>query len=215
MVARAPSPAPAGILAPVLGRRHKRRQRSIQRLTRIAIARPIGLSRRDYRTSNAPRALRYPQRSAACSAIPRGGYPGIRDLASLSKTLARNRKSCTGVAATKGRHLGLAPGRPTHHRLPRFGGKPLGRASGSASFFGNAGVAMTNAQEGVAVLEAAQRHLHAVTECIDYLSQVNASAALRTLAVRLQELSFREGSRASGCLPSYWPRCANRRPAAG
>jgi hypothetical protein len=29
--------------------------------------------------------------------------PGIRDLASLSKTLARNRKSCTGVAATKGR----------------------------------------------------------------------------------------------------------------
>ena len=32
-----------------------------------------------------------------------GGYsPDIRDLASLSKTLARNRKSCTGVAATKG-----------------------------------------------------------------------------------------------------------------
>jgi hypothetical protein len=25
-------------------------------------------------------------------------------------TLARNRKSCTGVAATKGRHLGFAPG---------------------------------------------------------------------------------------------------------
>jgi hypothetical protein len=24
-------------------------------------------------------------------------------------TLARNRKSCTGVAATKGRHLGFAP----------------------------------------------------------------------------------------------------------
>ena len=52
---------------------------------------------------------------------------------------------------------------------------------------------MTNAPEGVAVLEAAQQHLHAVTECIDYLSQVNASAALRTLAVRLQELSFRAG----------------------
>jgi hypothetical protein len=33
------------------------------------------------------------------------------DLVSLSKTLARNRKSCTGVAATKGRHLGFAPGR--------------------------------------------------------------------------------------------------------
>jgi hypothetical protein len=52
---------------------------------------------------------------------------------------------------------------------------------------------MTNAPEGVAVLEAAQQHLHAVTECIDYLSQVNASAALRTLAVRLRELSFRAG----------------------
>jgi hypothetical protein len=58
---------------------------------------------------------------------------------------------------------------------------------------GNGGVAMTNAPEGVAVLEAAQQHLHAVTGCIDYLSQVNASAALRTLAVRLQELSFRAG----------------------
>jgi hypothetical protein len=33
---------------------------------------------------------------------PRRVIPGIRDLASLSKTLARNRKSCTGVAATKG-----------------------------------------------------------------------------------------------------------------
>jgi hypothetical protein len=32
---------------------------------------------------------------------PRRVIPGIRDLASLSKTLARNRKSCTGVAATK------------------------------------------------------------------------------------------------------------------
>jgi hypothetical protein len=54
-------------------------------------------------------------------------------------------------------------------------------------------VAMTNAQKGVAVLKAAQQQLHALTECIDYLSQVNASAALRTLAVRLQELSFRAG----------------------
>jgi hypothetical protein len=52
---------------------------------------------------------------------------------------------------------------------------------------------MTNAQKGVAVLKAAQQHLHAVSECIDYLSQVNASAALRTLAVRLQELSLRVG----------------------
>jgi hypothetical protein len=42
----------------------------------------------------------------------RGGCLGIRDLASLSKTLARNRKSCTGVAATKG----LSP------RLRRQGG---------------------------------------------------------------------------------------------
>jgi hypothetical protein len=40
-------------------------------------------------------------------------------------------------------------------------------------------------------LKAAQQQLHALTECIDYLSQVNASAALRTLAVRLQELSLR------------------------
>jgi hypothetical protein len=36
------------------------------------------------------------------AAQPRRVLPGIRDLASLSKTLARNRKSCTGVAATKG-----------------------------------------------------------------------------------------------------------------
>jgi hypothetical protein len=56
---------------------------------------------------------------------------------------------------------------------------------------------MTNAQKGVAVLEAAQQQLHALTECIDYLSQVNASAALRTLAVRLQELSFRAGGSSS------------------
>jgi hypothetical protein len=39
--------------------------------------------------------------AATWNGLPRGD-PGIRDLASLSKTLARNRKSCTGVAATKG-----------------------------------------------------------------------------------------------------------------
>jgi hypothetical protein len=73
---------------------------------------------------------------------PRRTLPGIRDLASLSKTLARNRKSCTGVAATKGRRLGFAPGRPTTHGLPRVGASQLGpgRASSRpASFWGASG----------------------------------------------------------------------------
>jgi hypothetical protein len=43
--------------------------------------------------------------------LPRAeALPGV-NLASARKSLARNRKSCTGVAATKERHLGFAPGR--------------------------------------------------------------------------------------------------------
>jgi hypothetical protein len=48
-----------------------------------------------------------------------------------------------------------------------------------------------NLPEGLTVLRAAQQNLATVRECIDYLSQHNASAALRTLSVKLQELSFR------------------------
>ena len=53
------------------------------------------------------------KRSAPTCVRPRGGCLGIRDLAPLSKTLAPNRKSCTGVAATKGRHLDFVVGATT------------------------------------------------------------------------------------------------------
>jgi hypothetical protein len=47
--------------------------------------------------------------------------------------------------------------------------------------------------EGVALLRTAEQHLHTVQLCIDHLSTLEACAALRTLALRLQELSFRAG----------------------
>jgi hypothetical protein len=49
------------------------------------------------------------------------------------------------------------------------------------------------AQEGIALLRTAQLHLHTVQLCIDQLTVLEACAALRTLAVRLQELSLRAG----------------------
>jgi hypothetical protein len=47
--------------------------------------------------------------------------------------------------------------------------------------------------EGVALLRTAEQHLHTVQLCIDQLTVLEAYAALRTLALRLQELSFRAG----------------------
>jgi hypothetical protein len=49
------------------------------------------------------------------------------------------------------------------------------------------------AQEGIALLRTAELHLHTVQLCIDQLTVLEACAALRTLAVRLQELSLRAG----------------------
>jgi hypothetical protein len=47
--------------------------------------------------------------------------------------------------------------------------------------------------EGVALLRTAEQHLRTVQLCIDHLSTLEARGALRTLALRLQELSFRAG----------------------
>jgi hypothetical protein len=47
------------------------------------------------------------------------------------------------------------------------------------------------AQEGIALLRTAELRLHTVQLCIDQLTVLEACAALRTLAVRLQELSLR------------------------
>jgi hypothetical protein len=45
--------------------------------------------------------------------------------------------------------------------------------------------------EGVTLLRTAEQHLRTVQLCIDHLSTLEACGALRTLALRLQELSFR------------------------
>jgi hypothetical protein len=60
-------------------------------------------------------------------------------------------------------------------------------------------VAMTaDIQQRIAVFRTAKQHLCLVQECIDYLNEVNATAALRTLAVRLSELNFRAGGTSDG-----------------
>jgi hypothetical protein len=47
--------------------------------------------------------------------------------------------------------------------------------------------------EGVALLRTAEQHLRTLQLCIDHLSTLEACGAMRTLALRLQELSFRAG----------------------
>jgi hypothetical protein len=63
-----------------------------------------------------------------------------RELDSFARELARNRKSCTGVAATKGGHLGFAPGWRfcDDSLLVSVGQANSGRASRPASFLGEA-----------------------------------------------------------------------------
>ena len=58
---------------------------------------------------------------------------GAVNLASLSKTLARNHKSCTSVAATKGTSPWLRARANSHHRLPPVGASQLGPGLGQAS----------------------------------------------------------------------------------
>jgi hypothetical protein len=74
MVARGPKPpAPAGILALVLDRPHKRRQRRIQRRARIAIPRPIIPPRQFPAFLGFPASLpvRCPKNEALSNSTPR------------------------------------------------------------------------------------------------------------------------------------------------
>jgi hypothetical protein len=69
----------------------------------------------------------------------------------------------------------------------------IGSVLGNGGEKGRLAMKPATAQEGIALLRTAELHLHTVQLCIDQLTVLEACAALRTLAVRLQALSLRAG----------------------
>jgi hypothetical protein len=82
---------------------------------------------------------------------------------------------------------GIASPSAAERRLMRGIGSVLGKGGEKDRL----AMKPATAQEGIALLRTAELRLHTVQLCIDQLTVLEACAALRTLAVRLQELSLR------------------------